>query len=96
MRELTFDEVMLVSGGTDWGQVVEGGLNGALEGGTVGAATGLVAGAVTGGPGGAAGGAFVGAAGGSLGGLIWGAWENYATQNGIINEEPKSKAQTDG
>lgn len=36
LRELSATELELVGGGTDWGEVVMGGLQGALEGGTLG------------------------------------------------------------
>lgn len=87
LREISAKELNVIAGGTDWGEVVMDGLEGALEGGTTGAIAGGVVGAVTGAGGGAVPGAAFGAAGGALGGLVWGAWSSYAEQNGYIEGE---------
>lgn len=79
IQELSFDEIDLVAGGTDWGAVVKGGLWGSVEGSTVGGIAGGLYGGLVG-PGGAIGGFAIGAAGGALGGLVWGGYVAYRSQ----------------
>lgn len=66
LQELTFDEIELINGAVDWGEVGAGAVGGAV-GGAIG---GAVGGAVTGGPAGAGVGAVAGAIGGAVGGAV--------------------------